>query len=242
MRVMITRPHEDAEPLARLLGQRGIESLLEPLLSVVYLDGPAIDLGGVQALLVTSANGARALARRGCRREVAVLAVGEASARAATEAGFATVETAAGDVEALARLAVGRLDPAAGALCHAAGDTVAGDLGRMLGRAGFDYRRQVLYRARRARRLSPAAARAIKKGPLDGVVLYSPRTAATFVELVRKARLVRACKGLTAWCLSPAVGEAAADIAWGGVRVAARPEQAAMVENIAARPARAPFP
>lgn len=235
MRVMITRPREDAEPLAGLLGQRGVETLIAPLLSVVYLDGPPLDLDGVQALLVTSANGARALARRAPRRDLPMLAVGDASARAASEAGFAAVESAAGDVAALARLAGDRLDPAAGALVHAAGGKVAGDLAGMLGRAGFDIRREVLYQARPAKRLPAAAARALAEGSLDGVLFHSPRTAAAFVGLARKARLVRACRRLVAWCLSPAVAEQAGAIAWRELWVAARPEQAAMVEAIGAR-------
>ena len=58
MRLLITRPREDAEPLAEILRRRGIEVILEPLLEVTYDDGPGVDLDGVQALLVTSAAGA----------------------------------------------------------------------------------------------------------------------------------------------------------------------------------------
>ncbi|MCH7833368.1 MAG: uroporphyrinogen-III synthase, partial [Proteobacteria bacterium] len=56
MRLLITRPREDAEPLAALLGERGIETALEPLMSIIDSDTPDPDLSGVQALLITSAN------------------------------------------------------------------------------------------------------------------------------------------------------------------------------------------
>ena len=65
MRVLITRPEDDARPLAERLAARGIEALVEPLLIIVPVAGAELDLDGVQALLVTSANGARALARAG---------------------------------------------------------------------------------------------------------------------------------------------------------------------------------
>ena len=207
MRILVTRPEEDAAPLARELEAMGVEPVAAPMMSIRYLDGPALDLDGVQALLVTSANGARALAGRSSRRDLPALAVGDASARAARELGFKNVESASGDVEALAELAKIRLDPEAGALLHPAGTKVAGDLGGMLNEAGFEYRREVLYESRTATALDPDCARAIREGRADGVMLFSPRTAATFARLAEKAGVSDACASLEAYCLSQAVAE-----------------------------------
>ena len=104
MGVLITRPRHDAEAVARVLATRGVESLIEPLLEITNLPQAALDLDGVQAVLLTSANGARALAQATTRRDLTVLAVGPATAAAASDAGFTQVETAAGDVNALAGL------------------------------------------------------------------------------------------------------------------------------------------
>ena len=38
MRVMITRPREDARPLAEALAARGVETLLEPLLHLQFFE------------------------------------------------------------------------------------------------------------------------------------------------------------------------------------------------------------
>ena len=70
MRVMITRPRADAERLAALLDDRGIESLIEPLLEITFNADPPLDLDGVRALLLTSANGARALGAATARRRL----------------------------------------------------------------------------------------------------------------------------------------------------------------------------
>lgn len=232
MRVLITRPWEDAEPLAAELRTHGIESIMAPLLHVHYLAGPPLDLAGVQALLVTSANGVRAFAARERIRTLPVYAVGDATAKAAQSASFSAVESASGDVAALAGLVVERVKPAAGTLMHVAGSKVAGDLGGMLTTAGFGYRREVLYEARTADSLPPAATRAIGRQWIRGVIVYSPRTAVTFVKLARQAGLEGACGLLTAFCLSRAVAERMAAIPWKHTVVATRSDQSAMVDAV----------
>lgn len=230
MRVLITRPREDAEPLAAELRAHGVESMIAPLIEIRNLDGPSLDLDGVQALLATSANGVRAFACREPVRNLPVYAVGDATARTARAEGFHAVESASGDVGALAALVRDRLDPDAGVLTHVAGTKFAGDLSGMLRVAGFRYRREVLYEARTADCLPSAAAEALRDRSLQGVVLYSPRTAATFVDLVRKAGLDGDCGFLSAFCLSRAVAERTAGIMWKRIIVAAHPDQSAMVE------------
>jgi uroporphyrinogen-III synthase len=232
MRVLLTRPREDSEPLATALREHGVEALIEPLLNIELVSGPPLDLDQVQALLATSANGVRAFAAREARRVLPVYAVGDATARIAHETGFGSVESAAGDVDSLADLVRRRLDPADGALLHVAGTAVAGDLAGRVEAAGFRYRRVVLYRARKADRLSPEAVRAIRDGNVDGVVLFSPRTAETFVALVAEARSTDACRNLTAYCLSDAVAAKAAAIGWDRIVVARRPDLAAVVEAV----------
>src|SRR5881392_3206481 len=72
-RALVTRPRAEAAALAEALDRRGIEAIIEPLLDIHYRDEPAPDLAGVQAVLCTSANGVRALARRsGERRGLAM--------------------------------------------------------------------------------------------------------------------------------------------------------------------------
>ncbi len=234
MRLLITRPEEDARPLAAALGKRGIDCLIEPLIAIAEIDGPAPELAGVQALLATSANGVRAFARKSRARDVPVLAVGDASAAAARKLGFMSVKSAAGDVAALAALAAAELDPKRGALLHVAGSRVAGDLAAALARAGFDCRRSVLYEARPAETLTAAARDALAGGAIDGVLLFSPRTGKAFAKLARKAGVAASCRRMTAYCLSPAVADAVAGLAWRRVTGAAAPNQDALIGAVVA--------
>lgn len=229
----VTRPAEDAAELAAALRAQGHDFLIEPLLAIELLDGPPLDLDGVQAVLATSANGVRAFAARNLERSLPLLAVGDATAREARSAGFTQIESASGDVAALAELARQRLHPAGGALLHVAAGDLAGDLAGALNATGFECRRAVLYRARTAEALSHALAASIHDRKLDGVLVFSPRTAATLVRLLTSAGLANATAGLDLFSLSAAVANAAGALPWRRVFVAAQPTQASLLEAVA---------
>lgn len=228
--LLITRPADDAEPMRSLLLERGYGVMVEPMLSVRWRTDRRPDLAGVQALLFTSANGVRAFARCSDERGLPALAVGAASAAAAREAGFATVDSADGDVSDLAALIRRRCDPTAGPLLHAAASAVAGDLGGMLAAEGFTVRKEVLYETVPVAALSGGTVAALREGRIGGVTLMSPRTARSFVELLDKAGLLEACRPVDMIGLSRAVEEAAAATAdgravpWRDRRIAARPD------------------
>lgn len=231
MRVLVTRPREDAAGLAAALEARGHAVMLQPLLTIRPREPADWPPGheAAQALLVTSANGARAFARSDPRRDLSVYTVGEASAAAARDLGFADVVSAGGDVRDLAALVAARLDPAAGPLLHPAAGRLAGDLQGALAEAGFAVLRAVLYDAPPVPALSQETAAAINQGMIDAVTFFSPRTAAAFVSLVQAAGLGPACGRIAVVCLSPAVAAALEGLAWREVAVAARPDQAALL-------------
>ncbi len=235
MRALVTRPGADGTALAETLGEKGIDSIIEPLMTIENLAGPELDLENVQALLVTSQNGVRALAERTTERSLPVYAVGDSTAGAAREMEFVQVHSASGDVEALGALVIEILDPAKGPLVHVAGSAVAGDLAGDLTKAGFEVRHEVLYESQESKSFSPAAIAAIKDSDLDAVLLYSPRTAEAFVQLIRKSRLVRSCKDLTVFCLSAAVAEKISEITWEEVVVAESPTQESLLAAISAK-------
>ena len=228
MRALITRPQEDAAPLAEALSARGIEPVIESLLEIKPIAGAEIDLDGVQAVLFTSANGARSFANLTDRRDLPVLTVGDGSAATAKELGFTQVESAGGDVKALATLVCDRLKPQDGVLFHAAGTITAGDLAGDLEKAGFTVRRTPLYTAEQAAVLSPETRMNLTLGGIDLVLLFSPRTAAIFAALWQDAgspNLEQVC----ALCLSAAVAREVGDLPWRDVFIAERPDLPSML-------------
>ena len=231
-RLLLTRPHQDSLSLAEELACHGVDSLIEPMMTIRIDANARLDLTDVQAILLTSANGARALAATSPdeeARRLPVLAVGCATSHAAWDAGFHSVTAADGDVDALAALATARLDPDSGRLVHIAGRVSAGDLATRLRAAGFEARRVPLYEAVASRDLSMPARQALEARTLAGVALFSPRTARLFAKLVRESGLDSTARTLTAFCLSQAVAEAAAILSWQRTRVAAAPRQDSLV-------------
>ena len=232
LRLIITRPQEDAEPLADELAALGVENLLAPLLSIEVSGTETPDLSGVSALLLTSANGVRAFAHLSKERTMPLYAVGEASALAAKKVGFKNIESAGGNVETLAKLVCKKLDFRDGAVLHIAGSTMAGDLAGILGQSGFDYRRVQLYHAKAVKNLTPQCLIAIKDALVDGVILYSPRTARALMDLLIKAGLDDCTWQLSAFCLSEAVAAEIAAYKWARIVVSETPDQASLVKSV----------
>lgn len=240
MRLIVTRPREDALATARALEERGHAPILSPLLEIVPLPDVAVPSGDYRAVLVTSANGVRALAGNPAfhrlRGSLAV-AVGPASASAAREAGFDRVAVAEGDLVSLIRWVRENLPPGEAPLLYASGAITAGDVAGELEAIGHHVRRVVLYEARPAPRLPEAAASALQRREADGVLLYSPRTAGIWADLVRGAGLAERAAGLRHYCLSPNVA-AALSRGFGGscpVAVAASPDEPALLRLMDAK-------
>ncbi|MFM7347194.1 MAG: uroporphyrinogen-III synthase [Tagaea sp.] len=234
LRVLVTRPRGEAEIFAATLEARGHDSVLAPLLDIVLEESARVDLGGVRAVLFTSANGVRAWARIGAPHESEAFCVGDATAQAAREAGFTLVHSAGGDVAALAELVRAKLSPAEGALLHAAGSALAGDLAGDLGKDGFEVRRVQLYRQDVATTLPFAAVQALRDGKIDAVTFFSPRTAETFVRLAKSADLLAALAATHAVGLSQAALDVAREegATWKSARAAAQPTEASLLDAL----------
>jgi uroporphyrinogen-III synthase len=229
MRVLVTRPKEDAEETAVRLRARGHTVLIAPLIEIRFVDGPEIPFGGVQAILATSSNGVHALARRTSRRDVPLFAVGAQTARAAHSSGFATVKSADGDARALAAATVNWAKPNAGALLHAAGAETKGALAESLRAAGFEVRTEVLYDAIGVNELSTNVLIALTAGNLDAVLLFSPRSARIFSDCVVKADVADSCTALEALCISAVAADKLSALPFRAVHVAKRPDQEALL-------------
>lgn len=214
LRVAITRAQPQAERTAELVRARGAEAIVAPLLTIVPC-GYNTSTEGAQAIIFTSSNGVRAFPDARGARDRIVLAVGDATAEAAREAGFNDVRSADGDVRSLAALAKTALDPAKGKLIHIAGDHVAGDLGSELRAAGFSVERRLAYASVAAFALPDALTQ-----PLDIVLFQSVRAAETFVALGAPN-----AAQLTAGCLSAAIADAAGKSSWKRIVTAPHPRE-----------------
>jgi uroporphyrinogen-III synthase len=88
LKVLVTRPREQAQPLVEALRARDFEVVEQPLIGVEPLSDERIDVRGYDCVVVTSANGARELARRMNEQPQLIAAVGPGTADALADEGL----------------------------------------------------------------------------------------------------------------------------------------------------------
>ena len=223
MKIWVTRTQPGAAATAERLSALGHEPIVAPLLDVRRLDAP-IDLTGIAAIALTSANAAEGLSGG----DIPVFAVGEATAHAALRAGFSDVQSASGDVYALGQRIAASLPPGAMVL-HPCAAERAGDLEAPLANAGLKLRLLPVYETLAAP-VDAAILRALAGA--DAVLLHSPKAARILTALLQShpSTLDRA------FCLSQAVADALRGIKIANVAVATLSNDTALLNLVSHDP------
>ena len=237
MRLLVTRPEPDNARTAAALRARGHEVMLAPVLRVEA--EPEAELGGGpwSAVLITSANAARAIAahpRKGELVAIPLFAVGRRSAEAARAVGLADVVSADGSAEDLARLVAARVAPGRPnhPLLYLAGEDRAADLAGALAAHKIAVHTVVVYRAVAETALAPEVRDALAAGAIDGVLHYSRRSADAFTAIALAATIDLKSLPTKHYCLSSQVAD---PLRQSGVRalvVAEKPDEAALLARL----------
>ena len=210
MHILVTRPEADAVALKLPLEAMGHQVSHAPMIEISFADADPVDVRSCCALIATSRNGLRGLERQLATLtpdtfKLPVYAVGPGSAAAAKALGFSRVIEGPASAAGLVPLVTRDLQPSDGALVHLAGDKLAFDFHAALGPLGFELRQPVVYRSVPAAGLPEGVAQDLARGQIDAVVLMSPQTAQTFVNVTTSAGLASAARQLAFVCLSDAV-------------------------------------
>ena len=233
MRLLVTRPEPDALALKARLESMGHEATVAPMLTVSFDDPDPIDLAEVNALIATSRNGLKGLKAQGAHRiaaQLPIYVVGRATAREAQALGFTEIIAGGGTVASLLPEIVATADPQSDVLMHRAGDEVAGQIAFELELHGFRVMQPVVYRMLPTAAFTPDIEDQIETGEIDGVLLFSPRTAGIYADLITSHGLEKATKRLNHYCLSRAVAQRLAPLAPVRVELAATPDLEALLE------------
>jgi uroporphyrinogen-III synthase len=205
VKLLILRPEPGASETAGRARDMGLEPVVAPLFAVRPVGGPPVPAGRFDAVLLTSANGARhappGLTALPC------FAVGERTASAARAAGFLDVRTGPSDGAAAAALMASAGVTKALHLCgrdHLAPEAL-----------GVAIERRVVY-----------CAEPLPRPPFQGpavALIHSPRAGARFAELAIE-------KSAIAVAAISASAAAAAGDGWAAKAVAAEPRDQALLE------------
>lgn len=213
-RLLVLRAEPGASETAARARGLGLDAVTAPLFTVRPLAWQAPDAAEFDAILLTSANATRHAGRQlRLFRHLPCFAVGEATAAAAKEQGFAD-------------LRIGAADGAATLATIAPGSRILHLCGREHLRLNHPaLERRIVYAADAAERMPAAAHAALDRGAL--ALVHSPRAASLFGALVDAAGLHRAAIAIAA--ISPAAA-AAAGPGWRSLSAAERPRDEALLE------------
>jgi len=234
MRLLITRPEPDNERTAAALRALSHEVMLAPLLRIEAIGDADFGAPPWAAILLTSANGARAIAghpRRGVLMVLPVLAVGQSTADAARIAGFGDVTSADGDARDLTRLAAARFAGSRLPLLYLAGEDRTGDLAGELAAQGQAVRTVVIYRAAKVPGFPPAARAALEQGRIDGVMHFSRRSVENYLDCGRD--IIEQALAPVHYCLSRRAADPLRMAGAARILVAPRPDEANLLALVA---------
>jgi len=207
--ILVLRPEPEAGETARRLGDLGLEAIAAPLFTVEPVAWEPPDPARFDGLLLTSANAVRHGGDQlGKLRGLPVHAVGEATAAAARDAGFAIATSGNAGVDRL----LGSIDQKL----------------RLLHLCGKD-RREPLQGRQRITATPVYQAKAIEKPDLNSAkasvaMIHSPRAAARLAELIPPP--ARCSIAIAA--ISDAAAQAAGE-GWKTVEAAAQPTEEALL-------------
>ncbi|MBR0906016.1 uroporphyrinogen-III synthase [Bradyrhizobium liaoningense] len=235
MSILVTRPHPDNETTADNLRARGHVVLLAPVLKfepVVFHDEGETSYDGI---IVTSANAIRGVALQ--LRDLGLLqlplfAVGEHTAAAARDAGFADVIAAGGDAAALrdkvVRSARDKVLKKNSTLLYLAGADLSRDLGGELGAEGFNVVTQTTYRMAPVKVLPREVCDGFAAHGIDAVLHYSRRSARAFLDAARDEGVEISALAIPQCCLSETIAGVLREAGASQVLVATTPDENAL--------------
>jgi len=239
MRIWVARPEPGGTRTARRLRELGHEALLAPVLTIARTD-EAPPPGPFAGVVLTSANGAAALAALPRTPGMPVFAVGARTAARASAEGFVDVVAADGDATALAGLVRGALPPGS-RLLHVAGEDRKAEPASTLAAAGYRIAVWTAYAARSLPALPAEIADALTGGgslagdaePLRAALHYSRRSAATALALATAAGREGAFRALAHYCLSADVAVPLVEAGVAAHFVPTRPNEEALLAGLA---------
>lgn len=173
--ILLTRPEASSHKMARIWSERfghDVSFCISPLMRISF-EPKLPDLDAIKTLIFTSVNGVAGYVSAGGPRNLPCYTVGDATARAARDAGLQAI-SAGGDAESLIRLILA--DGAEGPMLHLRGAHARGDVAERLSKQGCPVAQTIIYTQRDVPLNTEA------KALLNGTVpvllpVFSPRSA-----------------------------------------------------------------
>ncbi|MBM3468783.1 MAG: uroporphyrinogen-III synthase [Alphaproteobacteria bacterium] len=221
MHILITRPVENAIPLATKLKNLGHQVLIDPLLKIIPLKVQLPPLQTYQAIVATSQHALYSFSHLTTERDIPLWCVGSESAKAAKSLGFKNIHEASGTAQNLVERLIETIKPFdEKSILHISGDVIRVDIVSILLKNNISAERIILYKSEASSSFSNETRHAIENKFLDAVLFFSPRTARIFYNLCHSLKIDHFCSSLIAVCLSKEIKTEIQGLPWKKIQTA----------------------
>lgn len=222
MKILITRPIDEAKALAEELADLGYQPVISPLLEIELfhnLDFQIFDK--YDGIIISSRNAIKAIAR--ANKSLKLFIVGEQTTEAAKKLGFANSIYMGANIEKLKEAMQHRNN-----LLYLSGVDISDDLSSLENK--FD--RLEVYQAKRVESAPGNFLDFIKLHNLRLCLFFSKRTAQIFLDFVKEYKLESYCGNIIVLSLSANINDCLKDLNLHSYYISEEPTLRSMIDSI----------
>ena len=206
MNIIITRPLIDSEDLMGKLFSLGHQIIHVPTLQILPADVAPINPDKYEAYIFTSANAIRNLKLEKVDKKKLCFCVGAITEKIVRQKGYSNTISAGGNVNALKNIILNSENlNKKNFLAYFCGDNITSDLDLDIQKEGYQVEKIINYKSKKIEELNENTNKIIIDHPPDIILVYSKRSAESFVELVKKYSLYGLMTGSRVMCISEKV-------------------------------------
>ena len=215
MNILITRPLLDTEDLMGKLFSQGHKIIHVPTLKISSAELDPINSEKYNAFIFTSANAIRNLKLSKIDNEKLCFCVGSITEKIVRQQGYNNTISAGGTVNALKNIIINseELDKKK-ILAYVCGDNITSNLDQELKDEGFQIEKIISYTSKKIEELNEDTNKIIKDHPPDIILVYSKRSAESFIDLAKKYSLNGLMTGSRVMCISEKVLNVFKEAGW----------------------------
>lgn len=208
MNLLLTRPYNDSLKTKKLIERKTDHKVfISPAININYFD-PALDLKENSNLIITSANGIKALGRISNSRNYRIFPIGSSSMEAAKALGYENISISResilnSDVKTLLDHITKTCSPDE-EFFHLTSNMAKKKLGKRLSDLGYKYNKLEIYKVEK-NPFDNDISEKIKTGFFDGYIFFSERSARSFLDNVETTDLQNSLLNTQIFCLSPEI-------------------------------------
>ena len=215
MNILITRPLLDTEDLMGNLFSQGHKIIHVPTLKISAAELDPINSEKYNAFIFTSANAIRNLKLSKIENKKLCFCVGSITEKIVRQQGYNNTISAGGTVNALKNIIINseELDKKK-ILAYVCGDNITSNLDQELKDEGFQIEKIISYTSKKIEELNEDTNKIIKDHPPDIILVYSKRSAESFIDLAKKYSLNGLMTGSRVMCISEKVLNVFKEAGW----------------------------